>query len=134
MCLLVLWDFQNKTQLFFSFPLQIHRVWRSTRVLGLDARLFRGQVHVGDGGHQGDKTVRGSAVDRPPDQGHPLLHTARRQASLCVVVPALLNGHAELGQALCQRRGGNRACWCPSVRISLGDSKLDDVPEIRHSP
>lgn len=48
------------------------------RVLGLDARLLRGQIHIGDRGHQGDKAVRGSAVDRPPDQGHPLLHAARR--------------------------------------------------------
>lgn len=98
MCLLVVWDFRNKTLL--SFPLQIRRVWRASRVLGLDARLLRGQVHVGDRGHQGDQTVRGSAIDRAPDQGHPLLHAARGQASLRVVVPALLDGHTELGQAL----------------------------------
>lgn len=32
------------------------------------------------------------------------------------------------------RRGGNRACWCPSGRTSLGDSRLDDAPEVRQSP
>lgn len=68
--------------------------------MGLDAGLFREQVHIGDRGHQRDETVRGSAVDRPPDQGHPLLHTPCGKASLCIVVPALLNGHTELGQAL----------------------------------
>lgn len=71
---------------------------------GLDAGLFREQVHIGDGGHQRDETVRGSAVDRPPNEGYPLLHTACRKASLGIVVPALLDGHAELGQAL-QGRG-----------------------------
>lgn len=46
MCLLVLRDPKKKHN--FSFPLQIRWVWRSAPVLGLDARLFRGQVHIGD--------------------------------------------------------------------------------------
>lgn len=112
MCLLVLRVFQNKTQLFFPF------LFRSTRVLGSDARLLRGQVHVGDGGHQGDKTVRGSAVDRPPDQGHALLHAARRQASLRVVVPALLDGYTELGQALHVGRERERTALLLTVPLS----------------
>lgn len=108
---------QNTT--FFPF------LFRSTRVLGLlDARLLRGQVHIGDGGHQGDKTVRGSAIDRPPNQGHPLLHAARRQASLCIVVPALLDGHAELGQALhigAERETGKDSMVSGPQQTSMGD-------------
>lgn len=119
---------QNTT--FFPF------LFKSIRVLGLDARLLRGQVHIGDGGHQGDKTVRGSAVDRPPDQGHPLLHAARRQASLCIVVPALLDGHAELGQAL--HIGGERERTALSVALSQdkhgGQANLRLFLRLRQSP
>lgn len=98
---------KQNTILFFFFLFFFFRSTESgetLRVPGLDAGLFREQVHIGDGGHQRDETVRGSAVDRPPDQGYPLFYTACRKASLCIMVPALLDGHAELGQAL-QRRG-----------------------------
>jgi hypothetical protein len=103
----------SKTKHVFPFFLQIHWVCRDTCVLGLDAGLFRGQVHIGDGGHQGDKTVRGSAVDRPPDQRHPLFHTACRQARLCIMIPALFNGHTELGQALHSSRGREKPLLGP---------------------
>lgn len=69
--------------------------------------LFGRRVHIGqDGEGRGDQ--RGVVVgDRrshvggeAADLGDPLLHAAGRQASLGVVVPALLRRLADLSQAL----------------------------------
>lgn len=71
----------------------------------LDTRLFGRQVHVGDGRHDGDEAVRGSAVYGFADLRNALLDTARREPSLRIMVPALFDGHAELRQALWTTRG-----------------------------
>ncbi len=66
--------------------------------------LFGRKVRVAVGRHHhGDQALRGRCVDGVACLGdgvEALLHAAGRQSRLCVVVPALLDGLAQLAQTL----------------------------------
>lgn len=83
--------------------------------------LFGRKVRVAVGRHHhGDQALRGRCVDgvgHLGDGGEALLHAAGRQSRLCVVVPALLDGLAQLAQTLTEPQ---------RKRSKLGQDHLKD--------
>ncbi len=93
--------------------------------------LFGRKVRVAVGRrHHGDQALRGRCVDGVACLGdgvEALLHAAGRQSRLCVVVPALLDGLAQLAQTLTEPQR-KRSKLGPG---HLKDSKIRKMSQAR---